>query len=74
SISQRYGIPSRRVASLLDTGSCIVQSLIPYGAQMLMAASLAGISPVAPLPYLFYPQILILCLLISVLASKDKLN
>lgn len=74
SISQRYGIPSRRVASLLDTGSCIVQSLIPYGAQMLMAASLAGISPVAPLPYLFYPQILILCLLISIWTSKNNLH
>ena len=69
-IAVHYGISARKSASLLDTGSCIVQSLIPYGAQTLMAASLSGISPVAPWRYLFYPQILIICLIISVLFTR----
>lgn len=54
-ISQRFGIDPRKTASLLDTTSCIVQCLIPYGAQTLLATSLAGISPAAPFPYLYYP-------------------
>lgn len=57
-ISDKFGISPRRSASLLDTSSCIVQCLIPYGAQTLLATSLAGISPTAPWRYLFYPWIL----------------
>lgn len=71
-IASAYDILPRKSASLLDTGSCVVQALIPYGAQTLMAASLAGISPVAPWPYLFYPQILILTLGISILVTKNR--
>jgi len=59
-IARRYSIPGARVASLLDTCSCIVQCLIPYGAQTLLATSLAGISPVALMPYLYYPMVLAL--------------
>lgn len=59
-ISRRYGLPGARVASMLDTCSCIVQALIPYGAQALLAASLAGISPAQPWPYLYYPFLLAL--------------
>lgn len=54
-ISLSFGIDPRKTASLLDTTSCIVQCLIPYGAQTLLASSLAGISPAAPFPYLYYP-------------------
>lgn len=64
-ISSRYGIPPRISASILDTCSCIVQCLIPYGAQTLLATSLAGLSPAAPWPYLFYPWALIICVAIS---------
>lgn len=71
-ISEKYRIPPKKVSSLLDTGSCIVQALIPYGAQSLMAASLAGISPISPWPYLFYPQILILCLAVSIMVKSKK--
>lgn len=71
-ISTHFKIRPRKSASLLDTGSCIVQALIPYGAQTLMATSLAGISPVAPWRYLFYPQILILCLALSILITRRK--
>ena len=74
-ISQRFKIAPRKSASLLDTGSCVVQALIPYGAQTLMAASIAGISPVAPWSYLFYPQCLIVCLAVSILiTSKSSIN
>lgn len=55
-ISRRFGIDSRRSASILDTMSCCVQGLIPYGAQLLMAAGLASISPVSIIPYLYYPM------------------
>lgn len=64
-ISKSYGIPPRITASILDTCSCIVQCLIPYGAQTLLASSLAGISPAAPWPYLFYPWALIVCVTVS---------
>ena len=69
-IATHYDISPKKSASLLDTASCIAQALIPYGAQTLMAASLAGISPVAPWRYLFYPQILIVCLGVSILITR----
>lgn len=53
-ISRRFGVDQRKSASLLDTTSCVAQCLIPYGAQTLLATSLAGISPAAPWPYLYY--------------------
>ncbi|MCM1109716.1 MAG: Na+/H+ antiporter NhaC family protein [Clostridium sp.] len=71
-ISTRFGISPRKSASLLDTSSCIVQSLIPYGAQTLLATSLAGITPVAPLRYLYYPVILGAMVLFSILADGRK--
>lgn len=54
-ISQKYGLEPRKTASLLDTCSCVMQSILPYGAQVLMAASLANILPVSLIPYLYYP-------------------
>lgn len=66
-ISAKYDIPPRRSASLLDTASCVVQCLIPYGAQTLLATSLAGISPTAPWPFLYYPWILSVVVFLSVL-------
>ncbi len=72
SISKYFYISPRKSASLLDTGSCVVQALLPYGAQTLMATSLAGISPVAPWLYLFYPQCLILCLVASIVVTNKK--
>lgn len=65
-ISKNYGIDPRKSASLLDTCSCIVQSLIPYGAQTLLATSLAGISPVAPWPYMYYSWMLIAMVALSI--------
>lgn len=74
-ISQEYGVAPKQVASLLDTTSCVFQGIIPYGAQLLVAASLAGISSLSIIPYLFYPFLLAVCTLISILVfrkAKDK--
>ncbi len=54
-ISDKYGLDPRKSASILDTFSCFVQGIIPYGAQMLMASGLAGVSAVSILGYLYYP-------------------
>jgi Na+/H+ antiporter NhaC len=57
-IADRYGVDRRMSASLLDTFSCFAQGLIPYGAQLLMAAGLAAISPFDIIGYLYYPILL----------------
>lgn len=66
-IADRFGVDPRKSASLLDTCSCIVQCIIPYGAQTLLATSLAGISPAAPFPYLYYPWALAFVVALSVI-------
>lgn len=66
-IAESFGISAQKAASLLDSASCVVQCLIPYGAQALLAASLAGISPVAAIPYLYYPLALALMLVLSII-------
>lgn len=72
SIASRYGIAPRRSASLLDTSSCIMQCLIPYGAQTLLAAGMAGISPAAPWPYLFYPWTLACSLAVAIIFGPRR--
>lgn len=57
-IAGKYKIAANRSASLLDIFSCFVQGLIPYGAQLLMAAGLAAISPIEIMRYLYYPYLL----------------
>ncbi len=54
-IGDQYGVDNRKAASILDTFSCTVQGLIPYGVQMLLAAGLSGLSPLDIVPYLYYP-------------------
>ena len=54
-ISDRFGLDPRKTASILDTFSCLIQGIIPYGAQLLIAAGLAGISSASIIPYLYYP-------------------
>ena len=57
-IARRYGISAPRSAGLLDTSSCVVQGLLPYGAQLLMGSALAGISTLQVIPYLYYPVVM----------------
>lgn len=73
-IAQRFGISPRRAASLLDTFSCFVQGLLPYGAQLLMAAGLAAISPIEIISYLYYPYIMGGCALLAILLQRPKCN
>ena len=69
-ISIHYDIEPKKTASLLDTCSCIMQGLIPYGAQLLIASSLAGISSLQIMPYLFYPYLLAVCVVISIVRER----
>ncbi len=69
-IGEEYHIEPVRVASLIDIFSCIGQGIIPYGAQLLVAASLAGIASVEIMPFLFYQFLLLACVLISIALDK----
>ena len=71
-IATRFGIDPRRSASLLDTTSCAVQGLLPYGAQLLMASSLAGISALSIIPYLYYPMLIGLITVLSIIVLGRK--
>ena len=66
-IGDRYGVDNKKAASILDTCSCFVQGLIPYGAQLLIAAGLATINPVSIIPWLFYPFAIGIAALLSIL-------
>ena len=65
-IARRFHIDPRRSASILDTASCFSQGLLPYGAQVLIAASLSAINPITILPYLFYPMLIGVALLLAI--------
>jgi Na+/H+ antiporter NhaC len=75
-IATRFDIDPRRTASLLDTTSCTIQGLIPYGAQLLMASGIASISALEIVPYLFYPMLLGLTVIITILfpTSTKRIN
>ena len=70
-ISEKFDIPKRRAASLMDTFSCFVQGIIPYGAQLLMAAGLTGLATTQIIPYLYYPFAVGICVIISILFSNN---
>lgn len=65
-IASRFGIDPRKSASLLDTFSCFMQGIIPYGAQLLMAAGLASITPLAIMQYLYYPYLMGIAALLAI--------
>lgn len=73
-ISVRYHLDNRRVASILDTFSCIMQGIIPYGAQMLMGAALASVSSVDIIPYLYYPYVLAIFAIGNIFFRRNKNN
>ena len=72
SIAKQFKISPRRSASLMDTSSCFVQGIIPYGAQLLMASGLALVSPVAIIPYLYYPMCVGLAVIVSIVIKKKN--
>lgn len=71
-ISEQFHIDPRRSASLLDTTSCCIQGLLPYGAQLLMASGLAGISAMSIVPYLFYPILLGVAVLATIFIRHKR--
>lgn len=66
-IAARFGVSPRRSASLMDTASCFVQGVIPYGAQLLMASGLAAVSPLQIIPHLYYPVGIGIMLILAIL-------
>ena len=71
-IGDRFGVDNRRCASILDTFSCAVQGVLPYGAQLLIASGLAALSPVSIIPYLYYPLVLGFVSLIAILLRYPR--
>ena len=71
-IGDRFGVDNRKAASILDTFSCMVQGLIPYGVQMLLAAGLANLSPMDILPYLYYPLAIGVAALLAILLRYPR--
>ncbi len=71
-ITARFGLDPHKSASLLDTFSCLVQGLIPYGAQLMMAAGLAGVSPLEIVRYLYYPAAMGICAVAAILLRYPK--
>lgn len=71
-IAEQFRVDKRKSASILDTFSCVVQGLIPYGAQMLIAAELTKLSPISIIGYLYYPIILGIVALLSILLRYPK--
>jgi Na+/H+ antiporter NhaC len=71
-ITSRFGLDPRKTASVLDTFSCLIQGFIPYGAQLLMAAGLAGISSLSIISYLYYPFVMGGCALLAILLRLPR--
>ncbi len=71
-VAEQFDIDPRRSASLLDTTSCCIQGILPYGAQLLMASGLAGISAISIVPYLFYPALLGLAVIVTILFQRKN--
>ena len=72
SISTRFGINPCKAASILDTFSCVVQGLIPYGAQFLIASGLSHVQPTNILPYIYYPVIVGITAIIGIIIRYPK--
>lgn len=66
-IAEQFRVDKRKSASILDTFSCVIQGIIPYGAQLLIAAELSGLSPINIIGYLYYPMTLGVVAILSIL-------
>ena len=71
-IGEEFGVESKRVASLLDIFASVGQGLLPYGAQLLTAAALTGITPLDAMPYLYYPILMGICALLFIAFRPQK--
>ncbi len=73
-LSEKYGVSSRKSASLMDTASCFAQGVLPYGAQLLMASGLAAISPLEIIPHLYYPMTIGVMVVLSIIFQFPKIS
>ena len=73
-LSERYGVASRKSASLMDTASCFAQGILPYGAQLLMASGLAHISPIEIIPHLYYPMAIGVMVVLSIIFQFPRIK
>ena len=73
-ISARFGLDPRKTASILDTFSCLIQGILPYGAQMLMASGLAGVSALSIIGHLYYPFALGIMACLAILFGFPRLK
>ena len=71
-ITEQYKIDPRKSASILDTFSCFIQGVIPYGAQLLLASSLTGLSPIEIIPHLYYTFIMGAMALLAILLRYPR--
>ena len=71
-ISDEFDLSPKRVAALLDIATSSIQGIIPYGAQVLTAAGLAKISPIEAMPYLYYPLLMLISIVLVILFGKNK--
>lgn len=71
-IGDKYRVDNRKCASILDTFSCAIQGILPYGAQVLMAAGLATLNPIEIVPYLYYPMAIAIAAFLSILLRYPK--
>lgn len=73
-LSGKYGIEPRRSASIMDTVSCFVQGVIPYGAQVLMASGLAAVNPLQIIPHLYYPMMIGAMVVLAIVFGFPRLK
>ena len=73
-LSERYGVSPRKSASLMDTASCFAQGALPYGAQLLMASGLAGISPLEIIPHLYYSMTIGVMVVLSIVFQFPRIS
>lgn len=71
-IGDKFGVDNRKAASILDTFSCCIQGILPYGVQILLAAGLSGVSPIDIMPYLYYPFAIGIAALLAILIRYPK--
>ena len=73
-VAKEYGVDPKRAAALMDIFSCVIQGLIPYSAQLLLACSIAKISPVELLGSIYYCWVLAICAILSILLRYPRLS
>ncbi|QIO05133.1 Na+/H+ antiporter NhaC family protein [Acinetobacter shaoyimingii] len=73
-VAKEYGVDPKRAAALLDIFSCVVQGLIPYGAQLLLACSIAKLSPVELISNIYYCWILAVCAILAIVCRYPRLK